>query len=352
MTPTQKTTRDQGAQRSAAGLRAIALRLPGAIRLSILSLFVAGCNQAPSVLRPQGPGAQMIANLWWFMLALAVLVFIAVAFFLFLAITRHSRAGAPADPQRTGRHLITWGGVVVPTIILLTLMFATVFVLRAYAQMRRQADVIIEVVGQQWWWEVHYPDYGFTTANEIHIPVGQTVQLNLTSADVIHSFWVPELQGKMDLNPGETNTTWIQADQPGAYRGFCAEFCGLQHSNMKFLVIAQTPEDFDAWVEAERQPAAAPADDTTLRGQQVFLGGACVYCHTIRGTNATGIIGPDLTHFASRRTLGAGIVENNRGNLAGWIVNPQALKPGNRMPPMYLGASDLQAVIAYLESLR
>jgi cytochrome c oxidase subunit 2 len=203
-----------------------------------------------------------------------------------------------------------------------------------------------------WWWEVRYPDHEVTTANEIYIPAGQPVNFRLTTNDVIHSFWVPELNGKIDMIPGKTNTLWLQAAEPGIYRGLCTEFCGLQHAKMQYLVIAVPPNAFAQWVEQQRQPAPAPTDETTRLGQQIFLGSACVYCHAIRGTNASGQLGPDLTHIASRRTLGAGILPNNRGTLGGWTINSQHIKPGNRMPPMNLSGAELQALLDYLATLQ
>jgi len=236
----------------------------------------------------------------------------------------------------------------------------------------------VQLIGHQWWWEVHYPDQGFTTANEVHIPVGQPVLFKLTTADVIHSFWAPQLQAKMDLLPGQTNTTWITADRPGVYQVECAEYCGLQHAHMRLLIVAEGQERVNAWMANEKKPAAvtaptlkvtavapsvsnpaekkptaeAPTDPLLVQGQQIFFGSACVYCHMIRGTIATGQIGPDLTHIASRRTLGSGMLENNTGNLSGWIINAQTIKPGNRMPPMYLDANSLHALVAYLQSLK
>jgi len=168
---------------------------------------------------------------------------------------------------------------------------------------------------------------------------------------VIHSFWVPELAGKMDLIPGQDNAITIQADEAGIYRGICAEFCGRQHARMQLLVVAQPQGEYDAWIERERQPAASPENETIRNGQQVFLGSSCVYCHTVRGTNATATIGPDLTHIASRLTLAAGTLENNPGNLAGWIIDPQHIKPGNLMPPSNLNGAELQLMLAYLQSL-
>jgi cytochrome c oxidase subunit 2 len=212
-------------------------------------------------------------------------------------------------------------------------------------------EVVIDVIGHQFWWEVRYPNQEIVTANEIHIPVGEPVALRLTSADVIHSFWVPELHGKLDLTPGLTTHLLLQADQPGEYRGQCAEFCGVQHARMGLLVIAGTRADFDAWVARQQLPAAPPTDEVAIAGQQVLLGSSCVYCHTVAGTNATGTLGPDLTHLASRRTLAAATVPNTRGHLAGWIIDPQAIKPGNKMPPTNLSAEELLALLAYLETL-
>ncbi|HXW00915.1 MAG TPA: cytochrome c oxidase subunit II, partial [Anaerolineae bacterium] len=212
-------------------------------------------------------------------------------------------------------------------------------------------EVIVEIEGNQWWWEVNYPLQEFTTANEIHIPVGPPVELKVTSIDVIHSFWVPELHGKIDLIPGQTNSFWLQADEPGVYYGECAEFCGIQHAKMALVVVAQPEAEFTAWLEQQQQPAAQITEATLLEGQQIFLGSACISCHTVKGTNATGDLGPDLTHLASRLTLAAGTLENNQNNLAGWIIDPQNIKPGNLMPSTDLSENELQALLAYLESL-
>ena len=178
------------------------------------------------------------------------------------------------------------------------------------------------------------------------------MQLTLTSMDVIHSFWVPQLHGKIDLIPGTATTLWLRADQPGEYRGMCAEYCGVQHAKMQFLVVAEPPDQFQAWLDLQRQPAAVPTDPLAQRGLQVFLSSSCVTCHAIRGTSATGALGPELTHLASRRTLGAGILPNTRGTLAGWIADPQSIKPGVHMPPSDLTGEQLQALVVYLETLR
>jgi cytochrome c oxidase subunit 2 len=250
--------------------------------------------------------------------------------------------------------MIGFGGVIVPIIILSIVLVYTLFTGRALAFVSEPDDLTIKVIGHRYWWEIHYPDHEFTTANEIHIPIGQPVTFRLMSADVIHSFWIPELHGKLELIPGKTDALVIQADEPGVYRGHCGEFCGLQHSLMYFIVVAQPPDEFAAWVANQQRSAAQPTDPTLVRGQQVFLGSACVYCHIIQGTtseNATETVGPDLTHIASRRTLASGVLENNRGNMGGWVIDPQSIKPGNRVPGVNLSLEDLQALLVYLESL-
>jgi cytochrome c oxidase subunit 2 len=202
---------------------------------------------------------------------------------------------------------------------------------------------------------VQYEDPSYdrrvSTANEIHIPVGRKVRVEVQSRDVIHSFWVPALHGKLDLIPGYTGTTYFRADRPGTYRGRCAEYCGLQHAHMDVLVIAEPPARFAAWYEAQLRSAPPPADTLQQKGQQVFLAHACSLCHTIRGTQAGSRVGPDLTHLASRTTLAAGTVPNTRGHLGGWVLDPQRIKPGVRMPPNQLASDELHALLAYLQSL-
>jgi cytochrome c oxidase subunit 2 len=216
-------------------------------------------------------------------------------------------------------------------------------------------ELTVDVTGHQWWWEIHYPGAGHeasvTTANEIHIPAGRRVRVRLTSRDVIHSFWVPALHGKMDLIPGRTTEIALQADRPGIHRGQCAEYCGTQHARMALWVIVDSPGDFAAWLDRERRPAAEPQEERARRGRAVFLAQSCAGCHAVRGTNV-GVGGPDLTHVASRRTLAAGTLDNVPGNLAGWVADPQALKPGSLMPRVPLDAGELHALVAYLGTLR
>jgi cytochrome c oxidase subunit 2 len=196
------------------------------------------------------------------------------------------------------------------------------------------------------------PQHWVTTANEIHVPVGKPVVLELVASDVIHSFWVPNLAGKRDMISGQENSLWLRADSAGVYRGQCAEFCGYQHAKMAFQVIAESPDRFAQWLVQQRDTAATPTDSLARHGQQVFLSNQCVMCHAISGTPAGSRIGPDLTHFASRRTIAAGSLPNTLGNLMGWIADPQTIKPGSRMPATSLSSQDLAAVVAYLETLK
>jgi cytochrome c oxidase subunit 2 len=247
-------------------------------------------------------------------------------------------------------------GGIVPTIILVPLFLWTVRTLAAIDPRAEEPDLVVDLVGKQWWWEIRYrdtvPGRVFVTANELHVPVGKRVELRLTATDVIHSFWVPELNRKIDMIPGRRNVLRLRADRAGVFRGQCAEFCGLQHAHMAFTVVAEPRADLDAWLAREAKDAPVPSTPAEQRGQQVLLGSACVYCHTIAGTNASGRIGPDLTHLASRQAIGAGVVPNTPGYLAGWILDPQHLKPGNKMPATALSGPELQDLLAYLETLR
>jgi cytochrome c oxidase subunit 2 len=239
---------------------------------------------------------------------------------------------------------------------LFVLIIGSVMTDRALAQLPLEDGLVIHVTAHQWWWEAMYDDHEpsriFYTANELHVPVGRPVAVRLRSSDVIHSFWVPNLHGKRDLIPGRELLITFRADKAGIYRGQCAEFCGHQHAKMAFLVIAEEAEHYERWAESQRQSAPPPRLEDEQRGQAVFMASPCVMCHTIQGTAAQGKSGPDLTHIASRRTLGAATLPNTRGNLAGWILDPHAIKPGVNMPSVALAAEDHRALLAYLESLK
>jgi cytochrome c oxidase subunit 2 len=307
----------------------------------------------PSMFDTVGPQAGRIATLGWALSVAGTVVFIVVMGILLWPIWRDRRAppvDAPPRPVRERAWLLV-AGTAIPAVILAAVFVATLSTARATSPPAAM-PLTIEVIGHQWWWEVRYPSDSIRTADEVHIPVGRPVKVLLTSDDVLHSFWVPNLAGKIDLITGVTNATWIQANRPGVWRGQCAEYCGMQHAHMAFSVVAQSPADFARWTQAEREAAVAPSDSATLEGERVFLDSPCVYCHTVRGTQAGGVVGPDLTHLASRLTLAGGTLPNTRGNLAGWIANPDRLKPGTKMPAVPLDGPQLQAVVAYLESLR
>ena len=314
---------------------------------------------AHSALAPAGTLVHAIdERLWDPMYATAVAVFVlVVAAMLWAAFRRRPAAEDPTDPSTERSLTRTVATATAATVVILfVFLVLDISVGRAVTASPGPSALPIRVTGHQWWWEVQYPDSvpnnWITTANEIHVPVGRPVLLELRSTDVIHSFWPPNLSPKRDLIPGYVNTLWFRADTPGVYRAECAEYCGYQHAKMAMIVIAQPRDSFAQWVVQQRDTAHTPADSLGLRGQEVFLGSSCVMCHAIGGTPAGSRVGPDLTHLASRRTIAAGTLPNTRGNLAGWIVDPQRIKPGVKMPPNNLSPQDLQALLAYLETLR
>ena len=282
----------------------------------------------------------------------AVVVFV-LALMAVSIVRRHRRAeGDPdRDEPRWGDRFIVVGGVVVSGAVLLAVFILSLHEMAALATPPTSPAADIQVIGHLWWWEARYPN-GAVTANEIHIPVGRAVEVDLTTADVIHSFWVPQLQVKLDQIPGRTNRIWLQADSAGRYRGQCSQFCGLQHAHMVFWVVAEEPAAYQQWVDAQAQPAAAPIEAAATRGKSVFDTTTCVGCHAIRGTTAQGGVGPDLTHLMGRQTIAAGTVPNTPDQLAAWITDPQGIKPGVIMPPTALSPGDLADLVAYLQSLQ
>ncbi len=331
-----------------------------------------------SALDPSGPQAEHIARLWWLMFWVAAAVFVLVVGFGVAAAIR-GRRKAPVDDVQAERHLTI--GVVSATVVtiltLFVLLFASVRTGRAIESLAaadfsqtgtvaqpasaggpppRYRAVTVEVTGHQFWWEVQYddgnPSARVRTANEIHIPLHRPVVLKVTSRDVIHSFWAPNLHGKRDLIPGYVTAIWLRADEPAVYRGQCAEFCGRQHAHMAFEIVAEDEGQFEQWLDAQRSGSAAPQSAQAIQGRDVFMRSQCVLCHTIAGTSAQGLVGPDLTHVASRGKIAAGTLPNTRGHLGGWVADPQQIKPGSQMPPTALNGPDLQALLSYLETLK
>jgi cytochrome c oxidase subunit II len=307
-----------------------------------------------SILDPAGIQAARVAYLWWTMFWICAGVWVAVAIASLIAIRRGLTSASTASDSQIGLTIAVAGGI--SGVLLIALLFQSVVTGRALDTLRTPQALRIQVTGNQWWWDVQYanpiPSLRVTTANEIHIPVGRPVVFDLLSNDVIHSFWIPNLQGKIDLVPGRLNELWLQADRPGAYRGQCAEYCGVQHAKMALVVVVDPPDIFERWLAANRAPAPAPATPEQERGKEVIERGPCAMCHNIAGTLAGGRTAPDLTHIVSRSTLGAGSIPNTRGHLAGWIADPEQIKPGSRMPPQALTGGDLQAVLAYMETLK
>ena len=345
-------------------------RLLSALGWLAIALVLTGCapeapkeRSTPSMLDAHGTGAAIISQEWWILLAAAAAIFVLVVVLMLWAVMRQQskQQGQPLGDMRDmpaeahaggGTRWIWIGGIAMPLLVLLGVFALTVTDIRALEAPPTKEAAAILVNGHRWWWEVEYPDLGITTANQIYVPVGQSVKIELTSNDVIHSFWVPQLQFKRDLIPGQTNTVWLQADKPGVYRGLCAEYCGLQHAQMNFMVVALYPKEYEQWVAHEGSDAAKPSDPLAKAGQQVFLGKGCMYCHTVRGTPAAGWLGPDLTHLGSRLTIAGGSLENNTGNLGGWILDPQHIKPGALMPATPLSGQELQELLAYLNGLK
>jgi len=305
-----------------------------------------------SALNPQGPHAAVIAEIAALLFAGGALIFVGVMAIVAVAVF------APREVAGRLREswLIVGGGIVFPLVVLTLLLVYSLARASALAPAGGENTLRIEVTGEQWWWRVRYLDRAgrpdFVTANEVRIPVGRTVELALSSGDVIHSFWVPALAGKLDMIPGRTTRLQIRADRAGEYRGQCAEYCGGPHAFMAFFVVAETPDRFEAWAEEQRQPAKPAAGGAHARGGELFLA-HCAACHAVRGTPAEGERGPDLTHVGSRRTLAAGLLPNNAGTLAGWVASSQRIKPGNLMPSFQaFGGEDLRALAGYLESLK
>jgi cytochrome c oxidase subunit 2 len=306
-----------------------------------------------NALDPQSPQARAIYDLGIVSTIVFVLIFVLVAGAIVYAIFRfRGHEGEPDPRQFAGSEKVEIIWTVIPFLIV---VFLFVLTLRGMNQAdpppAPSPDLV--VIGHQFWWEAQYPATGAVTANEIHIPVGKALSVRLDSKDVLHEFWVPQLTRKMSTVPGQPNHIWLQADKPGTYIGQCSEFCGTQHAWMRILVVADEPSKFEKWQQAQSQPAPAPTNDIAAKGLTVFQTSTCINCHAIRGvTGADADAAPDLTHVASRRQLGSGILENTPANLRLWLKNPQHIKPGVFMPDFNFTEQELDALTGYLGTLR
>ena len=327
-------------------------------------LAAPACAQSPTnIFAPAGTPAHSIFDLSMMVLAVTLGIFLVVAGLLFYALIRYRHR--PGDSNREpaqvyGSNQIELAWTVIPILIVMMLFLTTTRVILGTQAVPKPKDALnVTVIGHQFWWEYRYPQLGVVTANELHVPVSDPAHptptyLEMSSADVVHSFWVPRLAGKTDLIPNRVNTMWIDPAQSGLYLGQCAQYCGMQHAKMLIRVYAQSPADFAAWVNQQKKPARQnfAGDPAAAEGEAVFMHNACINCHTIGGTVSTGRFGPDLTHVASRDTIASGAVPNTPQNLRKWIDDPDSLKHGSLMPSMHLNAHDLNAVTAYLTQLR
>jgi cytochrome c oxidase subunit 2 len=334
---------------------------------ALVALYLCSCGGASiqNSLHPGGPQTERLSNLWWLMFWVCTAVYVSVMIAVFFALKKRTNESqlmsspilTPPIENELKRRNVVISSVIITVVILFVLLLVSFSVGRSLtAELAHKNAITVEITGHQWWWEVRYQDPSasniFTTANEIHIPVGMPVTFQLRGGDVIHSFWVPNLMGKKDLIPGKIATVWLQADQPGVYRGQCAEYCGLQHAHMALWIVAEPEEQFNAWRQNQVQTSVAPATDTQRLGQQVFLSSACVMCHAINGTSAGANFGPNLTHVASRHTIAAATLPNTREHLTQWIVDSQKIKPGNKMPQNNLSSENLNALLDYVQSLK
>ena len=312
-------------------------------------------NSIPSIFDSRSTPAESIRHLSYFVLAITGLIFLVVFILLTYAVVkfRDKTMGTEREPAQVyGSTQIELAWTIIPILIVVVLFLATARVIHAIQDAPKPATALdVTAIGHQFWWEFRYPALGIVTVNELHVPVSDPIHptptfLKLLSADTDHSFWIPQLAGKTDLIPNRVNEMWMDPRETGLFLGQCAQYCGTQHGKMLLRVYVDSPEEFAAWTNAQRQPANR--DDQELPGRQAFETTACINCHAVGGTNATGRFGPDLTHLMSRSTIASGAAENTRENLRLWIQNPDAIKPGSLMPAMKLSDTDLDALVRYL----
>jgi cytochrome c oxidase subunit 2 len=310
-------------------------------------------NAFTSVLKAGTQQASDILTSFYIMLGVAIFIFAVVAgLVIYVSVRFRQREGGPEPKQFTENVKLEVLWISIPTVIVIGLFLVTVKVMSEVNPpvLGHKPDLV--VVAHQWWWELHYPESGVTTANEVHMPVGRLQLLRLVSADVIHDFWVPSLGQKIDIIPGHPNYLWLTIDRPGTYLGTCDEFCGAEHAWMRIRVIAQAPADFDAWLAHQETPASPPSSLPAINGIRVLMEKNCINCHSITGLSTRGRVAPDLTHLADRETLASGVFANTPANLFKWLKNPQAVKPGCKMPFFNLTDDEVNDLVAYLGGLK
>jgi len=338
--------------------------------ISVSLLLLSGCTSIQSTLNPRGPAADRIANLSWFMTILFIVI--TIIMWALVAFAFYRRRGTLTEYEPIdgagGQAWIAIGGIAVPLIVLSVLFVLGLQLLRAFPihgmhgaehgqHMMQSMKPDIRIIGHQWWWQIEYLNdnvsQSFTTANELHLPVGAPVNIEVESADVMHSFWIPALHGKVDLIPGQSNYIRLEASTPGEYSGQCAEFCGAEHARMRLLAVAQPMDAYRAWKEQQIKPSSEPTDGAALQGQKLFLAGPCSMCHQVRGTLAGGRVAPDLTHVGSRKFIAANSYPNNDAYLTAWVTHAQSLKPEAQMPDLtQFTGEQLQEIVAYLRQLQ
>jgi cytochrome c oxidase subunit 2 len=321
--------------------------------IGVVALQACGGEYPQSALHPSSDFADRLSGLFNYIFWLAVGVFVIVEAIIVVTLIRFREKPGDERPKPVHGHTgLEIGWTLLPAVILVLIAIPTVREIFLSDNPPESDALTVEVIGKQWWWEFRYPEEGIVTANEAHIPIGRTVEFRVRSADVLHSFWVPRLAGKRDLVPGRENMIWFRPDSAGVFWGQCAEYCGTAHALMSFRVVVESEQEYDAWVQQELAPAGQPSDRLARLGQGVFMTNACIGCHRIDGTQASGVFGPDLTHVGSRTTIAAGVLDNTTENLIRWIANPQEVKPGNLMPNMDLTDDQVEQLAAYLMSLR
>jgi cytochrome c oxidase subunit 2 len=323
--------------------------------LILFTPILAGCVGGQNMFNTASPISGQEASLFRIVLIMGLIVFVIVdGGLLYIVIRDRQRKGDTSEPKQIYENRtaeVIWTGI--PVLIVISLFVMTIVTMQAVSKPApSSADINVTVIGHRWWWEFDYPDLGIKTANELHMPAGANVHLTLQSVDVIHSFWVPELSGKMDVVPGQTNTMWLVSEEPRTYMGHCSEFCGVQHANMNFNVVVDSSTDFTSWVSDQQQVPAPPTDPLAIQGQKLVTQGVCQGCHAIDGTNMKGQIGPNLTHLHSRGIYAGGVGILDDVNMKAWLANSGAIKPGNAMQNVHVSEADIPAILAYLHTLQ